>query len=114
MAAYLIGQSQAGYTAGVTMAFCVLAISQLFHSLNQRSNVESVFHASTHNRSLFWAMTASAVILAAIVFLPPLRSFFKLTTLSLAQWGVTLLFSLVPLLLVELSKGMVRLKRHVK
>lgn len=114
MAAYLIGQSQAGYTAGVTMAFCVLAISQLFHSLNQRSNVESVFHASTHNRSLFWAMTASAVILAAIVFLPPLRSFFKLTTLSLAQWGVTLLFSLVPLLLVELSKGMVRLKRHAK
>lgn len=30
MAAYLIGQRQAGYTAGVTMAFCVLAISQLF------------------------------------------------------------------------------------
>ena len=59
-------------------------------------------------------MTASTAILAAIVFLPPLRGFFKLTTLSLAQWGITLLFSLAPLLLVELSKGMVRLKRCAK
>ena len=102
-----------GHAAGQTMAFCVLAISQLFHSLNQRSNVESVFHASAHNRSLFWAMFASAVILIVILFFPPLRSFFKLTTLSLAQWGITLAFSLVPLLLVELSKWMVRRKRRM-
>ena len=114
ISAYLIGLQQGSYPVAVTMAFCVLSISQLFHSLNQRSNTESIFRASTHNRSLFWAMLASSVILVAILFFPPLRSFFKLTTLTLSQWSITLLFSLIPLVLVEITKAILRIKytRH--
>lgn len=105
LGAYLYGLDTAGYPAAMTMAFLVLAISQLFHALNQRSNTESAFARHEQvNWYLFGAMVLSGGILAAIVFIPRLEAFFKLTTLDLRQWGMVTLFSLVPLALVELTK----------
>ncbi len=94
------------------MAFCVLAISALSFA-QSAFQCESVFHASTHNRSLFWAMTASAVILAAIVFLPPPAAFFKLTTLPGAVGRYAAVLS-SPSAVGRAKQGIVRLKRHAK
>lgn len=105
LAAYLYGLRTAGYPQAMTMAFCVLAISQMFHALNQRSNTESAFSKSEgHNVSLFVAMVASGLILACCLFIPTLESFFKLVDLTAAQWGYVAGFSLLPLVMVEITK----------
>jgi Ca2+-transporting ATPase len=41
--AYLIGLNTDGYSQAMTMAFLVLSILQMLHSLNQRSNTDSIF-----------------------------------------------------------------------
>lgn len=115
LGAYWYGLKTADYPVAMTMAFLVLAISQLFHALNQRSNTESVFSRQGRvNWFLFLAMFLSGVILAAVVCLPTLEAFFSLVMLTAKQWEVVMLFSLLPLALVEITKFFYRLgrKRH--
>lgn len=115
LGAYLYGLYTATYTVAMTMAFLVLAISQLFHALNQRSNTESVFSRHEQiNWYLFASMMMSGAILAAIVCIPKLETFFRLTMLNAVQWQIVAFFSLLPLALVELTKLVSRLIRKHK
>ncbi|WP_338609403.1 calcium-translocating P-type ATPase, PMCA-type [Clostridium baratii] len=103
--AYQVGIRTDSYEVGMTMAFLVLAISQLFHALNQRSNTDSVFtKGNGHNSYLFFAMIISALIIAVILVIPALREFFSLTTLNANEWMIVLALSLLPLFLVEVTK----------
>jgi Ca2+-transporting ATPase len=105
VSAYRFGIAVESHAVGMTMTFLVLAISQMFHALNQRSNTDSIFTPGNHpNKALFGTMAASGIILAFIMLIPVLRSFFSLTTLTLTQWLVTLVLSLLPLILVEITK----------
>ncbi|WRS27751.1 cation-translocating P-type ATPase [Oscillospiraceae bacterium MB08-C2-2] len=105
VAAYQFGLSSGGYPVGMTMAFLVLAISQMFHALNQRSNTDSIFTSGVgQNKLLLATMVVSGVVLAIVVLTPALRRFFSLSILSGGQWMITLAFSLIPLALVELTK----------
>ncbi|MCI6189034.1 MAG: calcium-translocating P-type ATPase, PMCA-type [Clostridium sp.] len=109
--AYKIGLRDS-HEVGMTMAFCVLAISQLFHALNQRSNTESIFtKGNGHNLFLFGAMILSFGILVLVLFIPPLQSFFCLVSLKINEWIMVLLLSLLPLVLVEITKIFIRLRR---
>ena len=102
---YQIGIHIDSHAVGMTMAFLVLAISQLFHALNQRSNTLSAFTTKNgHNKYLFMSMVLSGVILALTICVPQLREFFSLATLSFEEWKIVGIFSLVPLLLVEITK----------
>ena len=97
------------------MAFLVLAISQLFHALNQRSNTDSVFaRENAHNKALYGTMFVSGIILAFIMLNPVLRCFFSLTTLTTLEWMVTLGLSLLPLVLVEITKLIARIRHEKK
>lgn len=103
--AYQVGIRTDSYEVGMTMAFLVLAISQLFHALNQRSNTDSVFtKGNGHNSYLFFAMIISALIIAVILVIPALREFFSLTTLNANEWMIVLALALLPLFLVEVTK----------
>ena len=103
--AYQVGIRTDSYEVGMTMAFLVLAISQLFHALNQRSNTDSVFtKGNGHNSYLFFAMIISALIIAVILVIPSLREFFSLTTLNANEWMIVLALALLPLFLVEVTK----------
>lgn len=105
ISAYQIGIHIDSHEVGMTMAFLVLAISQLFHALNQRSNTQSAFTTKNgHNKYLFLAMVASGMILALTICIPQLREFFSLTTLRFEEWKIVGVFSLLPLLLVEITK----------
>lgn len=108
--AYYYGITHFDHNVAMTMTFFVLAISQLFHALNQRSNIDSVFTKTQHNRWLFVAMLMSAIVLAALVVIAPLRTFFKLAVLSMNQWLIVFGLSLLPLVLVEIYKLIYRLK----
>lgn len=98
----------------MTMAFLVLSISQLLHALNQRSNTESIFSTGNgHNFYLFLSIAASAAVLALIVAVPYFREVFTLTLLSSTEWLYVALFSMLPLVAVELTKLFLRIQeRH--
>lgn len=109
---FQVGVHMDGYEAGMTMAFLVLAISQLLHALNQRSNTESIFSTGNgHNPHLFHSIAGSAFVLAVIILVPYLRTVFSLTMISAKEWGFVALFSILPLAAVELTKVFMRLSR---
>ncbi len=116
-AAYLIGTFcfEHDHLQAMTMTFIVLSVSQLAHALNQRSNTESVFkRGQGHNPFLLIALVASAAIVAVVVFVPPLQSFFRLTNLNWQEWLVSIALSVFPLFAVEISKIWIRCHRKKK
>ncbi len=119
LGAYFIGLSydhSEKHIVAMTMAFAVIALSQLLHSFNQRSNTESIFsRGNGHNPMLFAMIGASFLISAAVLFIPPLQSFFNFTFLSWEQYLIVLALSVAPLVCVEISKLVIRiLRKHGK
>ncbi len=105
MFAYFVGINTGNYIVGQTMAFTVLAISQMLHAFNQRSNVDSIISKGNEkNNSLLLALISSFTVLLLILFVPFLRNIFSLTTLNIEQWGFVILFSILPVVLVEITK----------
>ena len=90
---------------GQTMAFCVLAFSQLIHSFNQRSNKYSTFSKSNgHNKYLIAALIVSFLLLFIILFVPFFQKVFGFLTLDIKEWALVVSFSFVPLAVNELIK----------
>lgn len=110
--AFQVGVHMGGYAVGMTMAFLVLSISQLLHALNQRSNTESIFSTGNgHNPHLLLSIVASALVLVMILLVPYFRTVFSLCLLTAREWGFVLLFSILPLFAVEISKMIIRCVR---
>ncbi len=115
LGAYFIGlfafDTASDHVTSMTMAFAVISFSQLLHSLDQRSNTESVFsRGNGHNPALFVMVGASFLVAAAVLFIPPLQSFFCFKFLTWQQYLIVLGLSVAPLLLVEISKCFLRWK----
>lgn len=94
-----------------TMAFVTMAMSQLVHSFNVRSMKQSLFSIGLFsNRNLIYAFLASSVMLFTVIIIPPLRSAFQTAMLRPSDWAVVFGLSIVPLVLVETSKALGRVK----
>ena len=103
--AYWIGAGMGGHTAGQTMAFCVLAFSQMLRAFNQRSNTEPIWvRAEGVNPWLIVSFAASALLMAGILGLPALRETFHLTVLTGSQWLIAAGLALLSIVQVELFK----------
>ena len=115
LTAYHIGSSTLSHAVGQTMAFCVLAFSQLLRALNQRSNTEYIWvRAEGHNPWLWLSFTASVALMAAILLIPVLQQAFKLTALSCDMWFVVFTLSLLSIVQIEVCKLIAKiLKRAV-
>lgn len=115
LTAYHIGSSTLSHAVGQTMAFCVLAFSQLLRALNQRSNTEYIWvRAEGHNPWLWLSFTASVALMAAILLIPVLQQAFKLTALSCDMWFVVFALSLLSIVQIEVCKLIAKiLKRAV-
>ena len=106
--AYLIGSNDS-YDVGMTMAFTVLCLSQIFHSLNQSSSITSLFSKDyPRNKMLFLSMVGSIIFLLIVLFVTPIREFFSLSVLSGNEWLIVILLSLSPILIVEIFKAIKR------
>ena len=104
LAAFKIGE-RVDTTTGQTMAFAVLAFSQLIHAHNVRSNTKSLFNIGLFtNRKLLGATAISLIMQLAVLLIPALTKLFKVTSLDAAHWLMVLGLSLVPILIVELVK----------
>ena len=110
--AYHIGMTRTGLEAGgQTMAFMVLAVSQLVQAYNMRSD-HSLFRIGFFtNRKLNWAVLASVALVALVLF-TPVRTLFGLISLPVSLYLAGVGLILVPLVVMELSKaiGMIRHK----
>ena len=105
ISAFLIGYTTDSYIVGQTMAFTVLAISQMLHAFNQRSNTDSIFtKGNGHNKYLFFALLSSFVLLLIILFVPVIRNIFSLTILKPIEWTITIGLSILPVIFVEITK----------
>ena len=102
--AYFIGL-KANYETAITMTFITLCLSQIIHALNQHSNTISAFSKdSQKNKMLFIAMLASTVMLIIILIVPGLRKIFSLVTLTINQYTIIIILSLMPLIVSEIIK----------
>ncbi|MBM7866998.1 HAD-IC family P-type ATPase [Heliobacterium gestii] len=92
-----------------TMAFCTLTFFQLFYVFDCRSDRYSIFELGWFtNPSLVGAVTLSALMQLAVVYLPPLQRIFQTVPLEPTHWLVVLFFSGGWLLLAGLRHFVLR------
>ncbi len=95
-----------------TMAFVVLAASQLFYSLAMRNPTKSIFQIGVFsNMYLIGAIIVGFILQFSVISIPFLANAFKVHNLSLSDWGLVILFSLVPLTVNEIVKIFLRMKK---
>ncbi|MCY6371904.1 calcium-translocating P-type ATPase, PMCA-type [Clostridium ganghwense] len=88
-----------------TMAFMVMSISELVHSLNMRSKDKSIFKIGFFtNRALVISILLGILLQNIILFIPALRNVFKVYFLNAYDWMWIIILSLMPLLFNEISK----------
>ena len=88
-----------------TMAFVVLSASQLVHSLNMRNDKKSIFQIGLFSNKYLIAAIAFGILLQnLIITVPPLANAFSVYALSLIDWSIVTILSLMPLLFNEIIK----------
>ena len=110
--AFIVGLATPGVTdeaakikIAQTMAFCVLALSELVHVFNIRDNKNSIFKTGILNNSkLILAILVSASFMFVILLIPGLREIFSIAQLPKENIVETVLLVLSPILVVEIFK----------
>lgn len=83
----------------VTIAFCTLALAQLWHVFNMRGNPKRIFvNEITRNIWIWAALALCLVLLVAAVYAPVLSEVLKLSDPGASGWLVIVTASVVPLL----------------
>ena len=96
---------QSKIEVGQTMAFTVLAFSQLVHVLNIRDNKLSIFKTGIFdNKKLILATIASAIMMFVILLVPSLRNVFSIVELPIENVLEVILLVFSPVLIVEIFK----------
>ena len=109
--AYMIGLStmnideSARIQNAQTMAFVVLAFSELAHVFNIRNNKESIFKTGIGgNKYLLLAALISTMLMLVILFIPALRDIFSIAMLPKENILEVIILSLAPIAIVEIFK----------
>lgn len=100
-------------THAQTMAFVVLSVSQLFHSLNMRHSEKSIFQLGLFsNKYLIGSILIGIFLQEIVITVPFLNSIFKVWDLSLKDWSFVGLLSIMPLVMNEIVKIFIRAKKQ--
>ena len=110
--AFIVGLATPGVTdetmkieIAQTMAFCVLALSELVHVFNIRDNKNSIFKTGIfNNMKLILAIIVSASLMFVILLIPQLRTIFSIAQLPKENIIETILLVLAPIVIVEIFK----------
>ena len=96
---------QSKIEVGQTMAFMVLALSELVHVFNIRDNNKSIFKTKVFNNSkLVWAILVSAALMFVVLLVPQLREVFSIPVLPTSNLLEIVILVLAPILIVEIFK----------
>ncbi|NLK93666.1 MAG: calcium-translocating P-type ATPase, PMCA-type [Clostridiales bacterium] len=95
-----------------TIAFIVLALSQLFFSLNMRNNTKSIITMGPFsNKYLSLSIILGILVQVLIVNIDFLAKIFKVYSLTFKDWIFIVLISMIPLIINELIKIYLRKKQ---
>lgn len=90
---------------GQTMAFSVLALSQLVHVFNIRDNKNSIFKTKQfNNKTLLGAIAISALLMITILVVPVLRQIFSIWALPVENILEVICLVFAPIVIVEIFK----------
>lgn len=94
---------------GETMAFATLAITQLVHAVNVRSN-HSIFKKGLFsNKYMVGAFAASLALMLVALLIPALMGVFKVTAMTGVQWLIVAGISFSMFIIMEIYKVIERL-----
>ena len=104
--------NEALLTQGRTLAFMVLALSQVLQAFNMRSEHSMFKTGPFGNSTLNKAALISIVLMAVVLFVPGIQGAFGLAYLPWQKYliGIGLIF--VPTILMEISKALGFIKAH--
>ena len=102
---FKIGENMTGtLVGGQTMAFMVLALSQIIQAFNMRSD-RSLFKIGVFSNKKLNQASLVSLLLVAVVLFTPVRVAFGLVKLDASLYLIALGLILVPLVVMELSKA---------
>ncbi len=96
---------QSKIEVGQTMAFVVLALSELVHVYNVRDNKYSIFKGKIfNNKMLIGATVISAALMFVILLIPALRGIFSIPVLPVNNIVEIIVLVFLPIVIVEIFK----------
>ncbi|MBE5734886.1 MAG: calcium-translocating P-type ATPase, PMCA-type [Clostridiales bacterium] len=105
MLSYCIGHYVMGnHEIGVTMAFITLALIQLFHSYNTKSNHSLFSRNPLDNKLLNIAFLVGIIFILIPTLIPFIAGFFGAVPLTLTQWIIAVGCSIAIIPMVEIQK----------
>ena len=112
--AFLIGVRYFDLAIARTMCFTTLGISEMVHAFNMRSK-KSIFDTNMFNNLyLYGAFAIGAFLQVIIVLVPPFANIFRVVPLNAMQWVTVIGLCLVPIVVVEIEKFVIRLYENKK
>ena len=109
---FKLGENMTGtLEGGQTMAFIVLALSQVVQSFNMRSE-HSIFKIGVFSNKKLNGAALISTLLVAVVLFTPLRIAFGLVLLPAKLYLIAIGLILVPVLAMEFSKAFGLIKHH--
>lgn len=112
LTAFYLGETVTGQTAGGrTLAFMVLALSQIVQAYNMRSE-HSLFRIGVFTNHKLNLAALLSILLVLSVLLTPLSALFGLILLPVRLYFIGLGLILFPVLAMELSKALGLIRRH--
>ncbi len=95
-----------------TMVFTTLVTTQLLHTYNFRFNDRGIFRKDIFdNKYLNLAVVLSILLQVAIIYIPWLQDIFKTTSLTLENWLLIAVSSIIPVLIINLINEVIYKKR---
>ncbi|MDR0858913.1 MAG: cation-translocating P-type ATPase [Oscillospiraceae bacterium] len=104
LVSYFLGASEDGRildehaAISMTMAFLTLSMCEVFHSLNMRSRIHSIFTLTRQNVWLWGAMVLSTILTFGVIYIPGLNDAFELFPLNAKDFfeALGLAFAVIP------------------
>lgn len=94
---------------GSTMAFAVLSISQLVHAFNMRSEHSVIKAGLFKNPYLIVSLLSGVALEAGVIMIAPLSKVFNVVPLSVTEWIIVAVLSVMPLVIIEAQKKFTKL-----
>lgn len=104
--AFHIGLASGGAAVASTMAFATLCLSRLFHGFNCKSGHPVLFtRAFWNNKFLLGAFAVGALLLAAVLLIPPLEPLFQVAELSIGLVGCIVGLAFGSMVVIQVLKA---------
>ena len=111
MIGYHSGSDDAAKVAS-TMAFATLCLSRLFHGFSCKADTPVMFTKKMFDNKVgLLAFAVGVLLISAVLFIPPIHSFFKVVTLSAGQAGAVYGLAFGSMLVVQMIKSFIAIAK---